>query len=145
MPMTPLPSNSAPELGPNFKTAVSGQKQKKKRIAPLSVRLSKEQRDQLERDAIGMSLNAYVLSKLFDDDATSKRKRRMPTKRDRAISSALRKFGQCGIVTYLYSQLHAVEDGRLSLPAEQEAELRTACGGLEDIRRDLIEAMGLNA
>ncbi len=143
--MTPPSNNSVPELRPDFKTAVSSQKQKKKRIAPLSIRLSGEQREQLERDAIGMSLNAYVLSKLFDDDAKPKRKRRMPTKRDKAIASALRQFGQCGIVTYLYRQLLAVEEGRLRLPAEQEAELRTACAGLEDIRRDLIEAMGLNA
>lgn len=124
------------------------QSARKKRLSPLSVRLSAEQRAQLERDAVGMSLNAYVLSKLFDDpNAEKKRKRRRkpPTKRDKAIASALRRLAHSGIAAYLASQIVAQEEGRLGLSKDEEAELREAYTECYRIRRDLVEALGLHA
>ncbi|MET1414402.1 hypothetical protein ABVF61_19180 [Roseibium sp. HPY-6] len=144
--MTPLSSKSVPELGPDFKIAVSSRKQKKKRIAPLSVRLSKEQRAQLEQEAAGIALNAYVLSKLFDDAKPKRRRRRKKaTKQDKAIARALRRLGHCGIATYLVSQIVAVEEGRLLLTDKEEKDLRAAHAELDRIRRDLVEAMGLES
>jgi len=49
----------------------------KKRPAPLSVRLSEEQRTQLKQMAGNMTVNAYIIMRLFGEDATKKRARRI--------------------------------------------------------------------
>ena len=64
---------SAPLVTADFDAVTSGNLGRKKRPSPLSVRLSPEQRKQLECDAQGMALNAYVISKLFNP----RRKRRL--------------------------------------------------------------------
>lgn len=142
--MTLQTSNSIPKLTTDFVAAAPTKPEKKRRMAPLSVRLSKEQRVRLEQDAAGIALNAYVLSKLFDD-ARPKRRRKKPTKQDKAIASALRRLGHCGIATYIVSQIVAVEEGRLLLSDNEEKDLRTAYAELDRIRRDLVEAMGLES
>ena len=132
-----------PHLQIDFKSAHTP---KPKRMAPLSVRLSKEQRAQLERDAVGMSLNAYVLSKLFDDPEKPKhRRKKEPTKKDKALAQALRRMAHSGIATYLLSQVIAQEEGRLKLSLDEETQLRKAYAACYRIRCDLIEAMGLEA
>ena len=131
-----------PQLQSDFKSAHTP---KPKRMAPLSVRLSKEQRIQLERDAVGMSLNAYVLSRLFDDPVKPKRRRKQPTKKDKAIARALRQLSQTGLVGYLLSQIAAIEEQRLQLPENEEKQLRQAYADCCNLRRDLIEALGLEA
>lgn len=132
---------SLPNIQTDFKKSITSKPKLKKRLAPLSVRLSKEQRTQLERDAIGMSLNAYVLSRLFDDAKPAKRKRPL-TKRDKAIAKALRRLAHSGIATYLASQIVAQEEGRLGLCKDEEETLREAYA--ECYRRcDLMEALGV--
>lgn len=131
-----------PHLQSDFKSAHSP---KPKRMAPLSVRLSKEQRTQLERDAVGMSLNAYVISKLFDDPVKPKRRRKEPTQKDKAIARTLRQLSQAGLVGYLLSQIEAIEERRLQLPENTEQQLRQAYTDCCSLRRDLIEALGLEA
>lgn len=138
--MTLQSQNSFPCLGADFVIAVN-ERPKKKRLSPLSVRLSSEQRAQLEKDAVGMSLNAYVLSKLFD----APKRKRQPTKRDKAIASALRRMAHSGIAAYLASQIVAQDEGRLGLSSNEAAELREAYEECYLIRCDLIEALGLQA
>ncbi len=142
--MTSQTAISIPELETDFNSVTRIKQPRKKRMAPLSVRLSKDQREQLERDAARMSLNAYVLGKLFDG-SKSKRKRhsRQPTKRDKAIASALRRLAHSGIATYLMSQIVAREEGRLMLCPDEEMQLREAYAECFRIRRDLVEALGL--
>ncbi len=129
-----------PHIQSDFKSAHTP---KSKRMAPLSVRLSKEQRAQLERDAVGMSLNAYVLSKLFDDPVEPKHRRKEPTQKDKAIARALRQLSQTGLVAYLLSQITDIEENRLQLSEDEEKQLRQSYTDCCNLRRDLIEAMGL--
>lgn len=131
-----------PQIQSDFKSAHTP---KPKRMAPLSVRLSKQHREQLERDAVGMSLNAYVLSKLFDDPVKPKRRRKEPTQKDKVIARALRQLSQAGLVTYLLNQIAAIEENRLQLPKHEEKQLRKAYANCCNLRRDLIKAMGLEA
>ena len=136
-------TNSIPCFGTAFNT-VSSKPRPKKRMAPLSIRLTAEQRTQLEHDAASMSLNAYALSRLFDD-YKPKRKRRVPTKPDKAIASALRRMAHSGIAAYLASQIVAQEEGRLGLSLDEEMELRGAYSECYCVRRDLVEALELEA
>ena len=128
----------SPDLEADF-AAAARQKLKKKRPSPLSVRLSEEQREQLKRDAMGMSLNAYVLLKLFD----APKRKKQPTKRDKAIASALRRMAHSGIAGFLASQIVAQEEGRLGLSQSEEEELREAYTECFRIRHDLVVALGL--
>lgn len=128
-------------IAADFAIAGAQNKPKKKRLAPLSVRLSAEQREQLERDAVGMSLNAYVLSRLF----SAPKRNKQPTKLDKAIASALRRMSHAGIASYLASQIVAQEEGRLGLSSDEELELREVYDECYLIRYDLIEALGLQA
>lgn len=149
-----MSSSSSPNLKHSFQSGACQDSgcgvnfKPKKRPSPLSVRLSAEQRAQLEHDAIGMSLNAYVLSKLFDDpEAARKRRRksRAPSTRDKAVSRALRRLSHAGIAAYLAGQILAQEEGRLFLSANEEEQLREAYAECYQIRCDLVEAMGLRA
>lgn len=143
-----LQTDLAPNLCAEFSCSAQPKPKPKKRLAPLSVRLSAEQRTELERAAVGMSLNAYVLSKLFDDPKAPKkkrRKRRAPSKRDKALASALRRLSYAGIASYLLSQIVAQEEGRLMLSANEEKQLREAYAECDSIRRDLVTALGLSA
>ena len=138
--MTLLSTCSVPHLETDFVAAIR-EKPKKKRLSPLSVRLTAEQREQLERDAIGMTLNAYVLGRLFN----KRSKRKPPTKHQQAIGRALRRLAHSGIATFLASQIVAQEEGRLMLCKNEESELREAYSECFRIRRDLVEALGLEA
>ena len=45
----------------------------KKQISPLSMRLTAEERTQLEKDSSGMSFGAYIRSRLFESGAIEMR------------------------------------------------------------------------
>lgn len=142
--MTPSAKINSGSLTLDFERAAAARpKPKRKRMSPLSVRLSQQQRDQLEQDAMGMSLNAYVLSRLFD--GRGKRSQKKPTAQDRAVARALRQMGTCGLLGYLTCQILAVEEGRLLLTREDEKQLRQALAQLETIRNELVSAMSLRS
>lgn len=141
--MSLLELENAPKVKPDFETARSQNSHKrKKRLAPLSVRMSKEQREQFERDAIGMSLNAYALSCFFDKGSKSKGKQ---TKRDKAVASALQRLGSLGIGTFITCQILAYEEGRLHLSKVEIDDLRKADVELHRLRCDLVRALGLES
>lgn len=143
--MSPLENTNIHKVSENFDSARFGKKPKKKRMAPLSVRLSKEQREPLEQDAMGMALNAYVLAKLFDEPNVRKRTKKRPTKRDKAVASALRRLGGLGLGTFITCQITALNEGRLILSDHEAAELRKADIELHRLRCDLMQAVGLDA
>jgi len=49
--------------------------QPKKQISPFSLRFTFEERAQLEKDAAGMSLGAYIRSRIFDENLPKRRTR----------------------------------------------------------------------
>ena len=61
--MIPQADISLPDFNSHFKT--SARAKPKKRLAPMSVRLSAEQRAQLECDAVGMSTKARITRNAF--------------------------------------------------------------------------------
>ena len=116
-----------------------------RRPAPLSLRLGPEERLRLERDAAGMSLAAYIKSRLFDGTANQVRSRgKFPVRDHRAISTVLGKLGQSGLANSLNQLARSASAGALDLMPEAEAELRQACADIAAIRLMLIEALGLN-
>lgn len=71
--------------------------------APFSLRLSPEERARLEREAAGLSLGAYIRSRLFGADAASPPKSRgkFPVKDHKALAQAIGLLGQARIASNL--------------------------------------------
>ena len=116
-----------------------------RRPAPLSLRLTPEERLQLERDAAGLSLAAYIKSRLFDGLAGPVRSRgKFPVRDHQAISTVLGKLGHSRIANNLNQIARAANVGALDVTPEIEAELREAAAEVIAIRQLLVEALGLN-
>ena len=115
------------------------------RPAPLSVRLSPENRARLERDAGGMSLGSYIQWRLFDPDTPPPRHRgKAPVKDHAALSSALAALGQSRIASNLNQIARAIHTGVIVVTPEIESELVEAVLHIAAIRKSLVEALGLS-
>lgn len=115
------------------------------RPAPLSVRLSPENRARLERDAAGMSLGSYIHWRLFDPDKPPPRHRgKAPVKDHAALSRALGALGQSRIASNVNQIARAIHTGVIVVTPEVEAELIEAARHIADIRHLLVEALGLS-
>ena len=115
------------------------------RPAPLSVRLSPENRARLERDAAGISLGSYIQWRLFDPDTPPPRRRgKAPVKDHIALSRALAALGQSRIASNLNQIARAIHTGVIVVTPEVEAELTEAIRYIGTIRKDLIEALDLS-
>jgi hypothetical protein len=114
------------------------------RPAPLSLRLTPEDRARLERDAAGMSLRSYIRWRLFDPDKPPPRRRRKaPVKDHQALSAVLAQLGTSRIAGNLNQLAKAVNSGSLILTPDVEADLHEAMEAIAFIRRALIDALGM--
>lgn len=116
----------------------------RKRPAPFSLRLTPEDREQLMRDAAGMSLGGYIHWRLFGADSPSRRRRRAPVKDQRALSEVVALLGQSRIASNLNQLAKATNSGSLNLTPEIELELREALQSVAQMRRLLIAALDLS-
>ncbi len=115
------------------------------RSETFTFRLSREDRELLDRNAVGMSLGSYVRWLLFNPKTPPPRRRgQFPVKDHQALSAALSKLGQSHIPSNLNQLAKAANSGSLVLTPELEAELREALHLIAEIRRLLIDALGLS-
>lgn len=120
--------------------------EKKKRDAPLSLRLSRHGRARLDRDAAGMSLGAYIKWRLFDPDRPPPRTRGKAPVRDHILLSQLMALlGQSRLSSNVNQLAKAANSGSLPVTPETESDLRHACRDIAEIRRMLMQALGLDA
>ena len=113
---------------------------------PFSLRLSDEQRAQLEKAAAGMSLGEYVRSRLFNGDVPVRRTRcKFPVKDHQTLGQLLGQLGRSRLSNNLNQLAKASNSGSLPLTPETEAALRRACAEIHQMRQDLISALGLDA
>ena len=112
----------------------------------LTLRLSPEQRTQLEREAAGMGLSAYVRHKVFADAATPHRTRgKFPVKDHVALAQILGRLGQSELAQAIGGLLLAVEEQRLHLSEDQDHLLHSISDDVAFIRTSLLKALGLKA
>lgn len=114
----------------------------KKRPAPLSVRVSEEQRKHLKQMAGHMTLNAFIIIRLFGDVAPKSRSRRI-TRDMLLLSQILAKLGQSDLRSNLCTLSQSAKYGALHVTPEVEAELSQACSDVANMKSQLMRAIGI--
>lgn len=117
---------------------------KPKRPAPFSIRLSERERAQLEREAGKRPLGAHIRKKLLGDGES----RRKPTRGKPPVDYALLGqilglLGKSELASNLCLMAVAARSGSLMVTDEIEAELKSACADIREIRFNLIKALGV--
>lgn len=117
---------------------------KPRRPAPLSLRLTPEDRQRLEADAAGMSLGSYIRSRLFDSAGAFTRTRgKTPVRDHQVIATLLARLGSSGSATSLAELADAARSGSLVLTPEIEAGIDRALSDIAAMRSMLVTALGL--
>ncbi len=138
-----MPLDDTPPLKPEFEKSVVS-RPRKRRTPPYSLRLSSVDRERLERDALGMSLAAYIRWRLFDPQSPPPRQRgKAPVKDQQALSSLLAQLGKSHLANNLNQLARAANSGSLPVSPDVEAELRHAAAEIVAMRALLIDALGL--
>lgn len=113
--------------------------------APFSLRLSPEERARLEHEAAGLSLGAYIRSRLFQTDTPPPKSRgKFPVKGHKALAQAIALLGQSRIASNLNQLARAAHTGTLPVDGSMEVDLHEAVQAVSDIRALLISALGLS-
>lgn len=116
----------------------------KKTSKPFSLRLTFEERSELEKAAAGMSLGEYVRSRLFDGTELPRRTRgKFPVKDHRELAQLLALLGQSRLSSNLNQLARAANSGTLPVTPDVEANLKRACEEIREMRSHLIKALGL--
>ena len=119
-------------------------REKGRRPAPLSVRLSADERARLERDAGTMALGAYVRGRLFGEAVKPRRShRRAPVRDHEALGRVLAALGRSGLPAGLNRLSRQLDGPSVTVKPETQAALRGACADIVTMRRALITALGL--
>lgn len=116
-----------------------------KRLAPLSLRLTLEERAQLERDAAGHSLGSYIKARLFADESASADRRQLPVRDQRTIAQMLAQLGRSELAVSLRDLADAARSGSLECDPDVRSLLLASCADIQFIRSVLVAALGLKA
>jgi len=113
-------------------------------LSPFSLRLTFEERARLEKEAAGLSLGAYIRSRLFDSDAPKRRTRgKYPVKDHKELGKLLGELGKSCIANNINQLAKAVNSGSLEVSPDTEQAIHKSCGDIRWIRNALIAALGL--
>ena len=116
----------------------------KNQQSPFSLRLTFEERTQLERDAAGMSLGAYIRSRIFDKNLPKRRTRgKHPVKDHQELGKLLGELGRSRIAYNLNQLAKAVNSGSLEVSPDTEQAIKDSCSEIIWMRHTLISALGL--
>lgn len=116
----------------------------KKQLPPFSLRLTIEERAQLERDAVGLSLGAYIRSRLFDESLPKRRTRgKNPVKDHQELAKILAELGRSRLANNVNQLAKAANSGSLEVTPDTEQALKHACSDIQWMRHVLMTALGL--
>lgn len=111
------------------------------RSAPVSIRMSADERAALEARAGGQRLSTYVREVLFGDGQGQPGLRRDGP--DRQLHGrVLAMLGKSGLATTLQSMALMAATGVLYVDEETEAYLRRACEDVRELRDLLMRSLG---
>lgn len=117
---------------------------KAKQPPPVSVRLTPDERAQLDADAQGTSLSAHIRERLFGEDAVPrKRRNRTPTIDQAALARVLGLLGQSRIANNLNQLAKSSHVDQLEWDDRTRQKIDEAYLHVREMRDELIRALGL--
>ena len=129
-----------------FESAASGAENRAGRHRsppPFSLRLTAEERARRNEAAGSLPLGAFIRSRLFDGSRPRRNGARRPRTDDRLLAQLLAALGQSRLASNLNQLAHAANSGSLALTPDEATRLVAACDAVRAMRRDLLEAVGL--
>ncbi|MEL7106286.1 MAG: hypothetical protein AAGM21_10225 [Pseudomonadota bacterium] len=115
---------------------------KTKRPAPLSLRLSENERAKLEYQAGGLALGAYIKSVVFDDSAPMHRKRKAaPSAEMQLLAEVLARLSDTRTAANINQIAKHLNQGTLVVDEELEADLNQALADIAWMRTTLVKAL----
>ncbi len=116
------------------------------RLAPFSLRLTTEERQQLEAQAGSMPLGSYIKSVVLASEAPTYRKRQKPpVAEQQLLAEVLARLGQTRTANNLNQIAKHLNQGTLVLDDELETDLKTAIAEVAWMRVTLMKALGVQS
>lgn len=116
------------------------------RPAPFSLRLTPEERQQLEVQAGAMPLASYIKSVVLADEAPKYRSRRKPpVAEQQLLAEVLARLGQTRHANNLNQIAKHLNLGTLVIDPELEEDLKRAVAEVAWMRATLMEALGVKS
>ena len=116
------------------------------RLAPFSLRLTPEERSQLETQAGAMPLSSYIKSVVFAAEAPKYRKRRKPpVAEQQLLAEVLARLAQTRQANNLNQIAKHLNLGTLILDPELEEDLKSAVAEVAWMRATLMQALGVKS
>ena len=111
---------------------------------PFSLRLTAQQRLELETRAGSVPLGAFIRAQLSSTDAPRQPAQRhaRPLKDHRALAEVLAKLGASRLSSNLNQVAKAANSGALPVTPETEGALRQACADIAAMKALLMRALG---
>lgn len=139
---------SSAKLKQNFANSAEQSIQvKKKRLPPLSIRLSPDERAHLEAMAGNQPIGTFIKGRLFaaNDNIPPKPRGHAPVKDHQALARILGVLSRLDVFLTIKGLLKVMQSGQVKLKPETEQALQKACADIVEIRRLLITALGIKA
>jgi len=110
---------------------------------PFSLRLTYEEREQLDAERGDKTLAAYIRERLFGDNAAPRKKRgNSPVQDKEALGRMAGALGQSRLSQNMNQLAKAVNTGSLPVTPETEAEIKEACREISELRTAILAALG---
>ena len=116
--------------------------EKKDNYPPVSVRLSKEERERLDAEAGSLSVSSYIRHRLFEAP-TPRRAYRRPVQDEQALGQLLAELGRSRLSANLNQLAKAAHSGALPVTPEVHQAILDASRDIRAMSDLLVQALGL--
>lgn len=116
--------------------------EKKDHYPPVSVRLSKEERERLDAEAGSLSVSSYIRHRLFEAP-TPRRAYRRPVQDEQALGQLLAELGRSRLSANLNQLAKAAHSGALPVTPEVHQAILDASRDIRAMSDLLVQALGL--
>jgi len=113
--------------------------------APFSLRLTEEERKELDRLADGQPWGTYIKDAIFNRQVRPRTRGQKPVRDHQALARLMGLLGRSRISQNINQLAKAANTGSLPLNADVYRSLMEACGAVREMRSLLMTGLGLKA
>ncbi len=123
-------------------------RKKKAHTMPVSIRVTAQEKHELQQMAGAKPISGYIRERLFGDAVVVRpkqylKKQRQPRFDHVEIARLLGMFGQSQLATSMLALSLAVQAGELQVTSDVTSQIECACNDIKDIRSSLVMALGM--